>query len=267
MSKFISYVALSMPPTFDAQTIFDALKAVCATAPAEITIAQASLKESKQGFILSVNGVDVVVLSMPEPLPFDAYDAAASGSMLWREAKPQLGQNKAHVVVATMREAKTHPEALAGAFAVTIVSAAVIRLTQAIGVIFNPALTAFPAQVFHDMAVELAQKRQIPEMLWVSLDFLRGPNTASGQPTVGLNTMGLFPFIGREIEFDPVPWAPGEVAQRVVGLCQYLILNGLVIKDGDTVGNTNEEKLRVSYAQGTRLPAPVLKITAVGVRA
>jgi Domain of unknown function (DUF4261) len=262
MSKFISYVALSVQATFDAQAIVSALEAVCDAAPVEISVAQANLKESKQGFILSVNGVDVVVLSMPEPLPFDAYDAAASGSMLWREAKPMLAQNKAHVVVATLRDATSHPEALAGAFAVTVVSAAVIKLTQAIGVIFNPALTAFPAQSFHDVAVELAQKRQIPEMLWVSLDFLRGPNTASGQPTVGLSTMGLFPFIGREIEFDPVPWQPGEVAQRVLGLCQYLILNGLVIGDGDTVGNTNEEKLEVTYAQGRRLSVPVLKIVA-----
>lgn len=161
-----------------------------------------------------------------------------------------------------MRDATSHPEALAWAFAVTVVSAAVTRLTQAIGVIFNPALTAFPAQSFHDMAQELAQKRQIPEMLWVSIDFIRGANTASGQPTVGLSTMGLLPFIGREIEFAPVAWQPGEVAQRVLGLCQYRILNGLVIKDGDTVGNTPAEQLRVTYAKGTRLPVPVLKIVA-----
>ena len=51
-------------------------------------------------------------------------------------------------------------------------------------------------------------------------------------------------------------------ATRVLGLCQYLILNGPVIGDGDVVGNTVEEKLRVIHAQGTRLPVPVLKISA-----
>jgi hypothetical protein len=261
MSKFISYIALSVPSSFEAGATIHALKQVCATAPVEMAIAQAQLKESQNGFILSVNGVEVVVLNMAEPLPPNAYDAAASGSMLWRDAKQQLAQNRAHVVVASLRDSTSHAEALASAFAVTVVSAGVIQQTRAIGVIFNPALTAFPAQSFYDMAVELAQKRQIPEMLWVSIDFMRGPNTAAGQPTVGLSTMGMFPFIGREIEFEPMPWQAGEVAQRVLGLCQYLILNGPVVKDGDTVGNAPNEKIVATYVSQLQRGVPGIRLT------
>ena len=265
MTKFICYAALSIPAAFDAQAVVDEVKAVCGLAPVEIAIAQASLKEGKQGFILSINGVEVVALSMPEPLPVDAYEAAASGAMLWREAKQQLEQNKAHVVVATMRDATSHPEALAGAFAVTVVCAAVIRLTHAIGVIFNPADTAFPAQSFHDMAVELAQKRQIPEMLWCSLNFVPGDELPGGKRKVGAVATGLFPFIGRDLEFEPVVWSPGEVAKRMLGLAQYLILNGPVIGDGDNVGSTPDEKLTARLKErGQWLPYPVIVVSLGG---
>jgi hypothetical protein len=265
LSKFFTSLALTAPPSFVVETVINELHTLCGAAPVDVQIALPVLQKSQKGFILTVNGIDVVVVLMAEPMPSEAYDVAASGSIVWRDAKATLAANTAHVVVATMLDANSHQEALASAFAVTVVTAAIIRLTNATGVVFNPALTAFPAQDFHDMAVELAQKRMIPEMLWVSLDFIRGEKTASGKPKIGISTTGLLPFIGREIEFMPVAWPPGQVAQRVLSLAQYLILNGPVINNGDTVGNTPSEELQVFYrAEGHWMKSAVLSISAAG---
>jgi len=52
------------------------------------------------------------------------------------------------------------------------------------------------------------------------------------------------------------------VAQRVLGLCQYLIANGPVIEDGATVGLTAEEKIRARHLpQGRRAGVPILELS------
>lgn len=267
MNNFFTSIALSNASIFSAQDVAQELARLCGSAPLALEIVQPSLRTNPHGFILSVNGVEVAVLPLNEPLPRDGYEAAAEGSILWPNAKTALGANKAHVVVAALRAAGSHGEALAAAFAVTVIAAAVIRRTDAIGAVFNPALTAFPADQFVGIAIGLAQQRQIPEMLWVSLAFRPGQPAPDGQPTVGLTTLGLSAFAGREIEFLPVAWQPGHVAGRVLGLAQYLILHGPVIKDGDTVGDTPAERIAVHLAdRGVWLKTPVMILSVGGAR-
>ena len=99
----------------------------------------------------------------------------------------------------------------------------------------------------------------MPDTLWTRISFLRGAPVPGGTPTVAAFTTGLAAFIGREIEFQPAPLQPVEVAQRLVGLCQYLIVNGPVIRDGETVGLSEREKIRVRHAPaGQRPGVPVL---------
>ncbi len=45
-----------------------------------------------------------------------------------------------------------------------------------------------------------------------------------------------------EIEAQDSPEPPSELRDRLFGLAEYLIDNGLVIRDGDTVGADAKEK-------------------------
>lgn len=62
-------------------------------------------------------------------------------------------------------------------------------------------------------------------------------------------TKGLAPFAGREIEFAPSTWAPMQMAGRVIGTALYLMQHGPVIKDGDTLGASERERLNVRVFQ------------------
>jgi hypothetical protein len=263
--QFFTAIALAEPARITAEAVMRELTWLGGPAPLDMALTQASLKTAPGGFMLQVSGIEVVVLPMAQPLPRDGYETAAQGSLLWKDAERQLAANKAHVVVAALKASNNHAEALAAAFAVTVVAAAVMRVTPAIGGVFNPACTAYPADEFIGFAIGLAQKRQIPEMLWVLIGFLPGPVLSGGRETAGLVTRGLSAFIGREIEFMPVLWQPGEIARRVLGLTQYLILNGAVIKDGDTVGDTPAEHIKVRLKDsGHWLQGPVLSLEPEG---
>ncbi|MEM9287831.1 MAG: DUF4261 domain-containing protein, partial [Pseudomonadota bacterium] len=70
------------------------------------------------------------------------------------------------------------------------------------------------------------------------------------------------PFVGREIEFRPEPLPPADIFQRVSGMALYLMQQGLVVEDGDSVGANETEIIRVRYAdQGIRPGIPILSLT------
>jgi hypothetical protein len=60
-----------------------------------------------------------------------------------------------------------------------------------------------------------------------------------------LVTQGLEPFVGREIQHPPNGDGPAELYNRVLGLATYLIQNGPVIAEGDTIGASQAERIRV----------------------
>jgi hypothetical protein len=69
-----------------------------------------------------------------------------------------------------------------------------------------------------------------------------GERTSSGF-TAGMAALGLM-----ELETQHCPEPPGELKDRLLGLAGYLLENGPVIRDGDTVGEDANEKIRVVYA-------------------
>lgn len=98
-------------------------------------------------------------------------------------------------------------------------------------------------------------------LLWLSLTWLDVPVPANTPRQLVALTTGLAPFIGREIEFMPSTLPPATIAQRVISTAQYLITNGLVLKDGDTLGVTETEKIRVRFAERGQRPAvPVVQL-------
>ena len=52
-----------------------------------------------------------------------------------------------------------------------------------------------------------------------------------------------------EFEAEDVPESPGDLRDRFFGLANYVLENGPVIRDGDTIGEDARERIRVVYSQ------------------
>ena len=76
-------------------------------------------------------------------------------------------------------------------------------------------------------------------------------------------TIGLSSFIDREIEFEVGRLNPSDVLGKVAGLAAHLIEHGNVIKDGDTFGTSDVERIRIRYDVSERFGGlPILRIAA-----
>jgi hypothetical protein len=80
---------------------------------------------------------------------------------------------------------------------------------------------------------------------------------------VGAVTTGLSSQVGREIEFEGDRLGLSDVIDKVSGLAAYLIEHGMAINDGDSVGASETERLKATYATSKRFSGwPVLLVTS-----
>lgn len=261
MSHFITYLALDRPASVSADETITAFSALAGSAPMRIELAGQPNSTPGEAFVVLVNGSPVTVMFIGAPLPPDAWEEAAARSIVWRDAAETMRKTQAHVIVALLQDTQNHLAALSGAAAVTMVAGALARQLPVAATIFTEAQSIVKGGGIESMASGFAQG-QVPDLLWTTLSLMRGPATPDGRVTTAALTIGLLPFVGREIEFEPAPLQPVEIAERLIGLCKYLILNGPIIKDGETVGLTEKEKIRVRYAAaGQRPGVPVMSMT------
>lgn len=258
MSRFITYLALDSMAALSPEQVVDAFRDATGSAPMRIEPVNPGHGTVGDAIVVLVNSAPVTVMFIDKPLPADAWQGAAENSVTWREAKDVVHHTRAHAIVALLQETTDHGAALNGAVAVTMLAGVLAQRLPVVAAIFTEAQTIVPGNEAARSAAALAGG-QLPVNLLVGLSFLRGPALPDGHPTMAALTTGLLPFVGREIELAPTPLQPVEIARRLLGLGQYLIVQGPVIKDGETVGLTESEKIRVRFAPaGQRAGVPVM---------
>jgi hypothetical protein len=78
---------------------------------------------------------------------------------------------------------------------------------------------------------------------------------------VNVCTVTVMPFVSREIEFMPSTLAPPVIADRILGASQLLIIKGPILREGETLGISNNERIRAHLAdRGQRPNVPVYQL-------
>ncbi len=235
MSLQMSRVLFRALPTLSATEIQAALAAHWPDLPAPT---ETAVEDTTISFHL---GEVVVVLGvMPAPHPWSDLEGPCATSVLWPDAADEVQAHQAHVIV-TVSADDLDPIELSTAL--TQVTAAVMASSElAIGVFWTNAALVVPKALFHDFAVEVLPFGP-PMHIWV--DFRVGLVDAdhSAGFTSGLAALGLM-----ELETRCAPEAPDDLRDRFTAIAEYLISEGPVIADGDTLGASEDEAIRVVYS-------------------
>ena len=192
--------------------------------------------------MLSFNISDavVVIAMMPAPIPWSELEGPCSTSTLWKNAAQQVRLHSHHWLITVNGEL----EPLELSTLLTQVTAATLAASKvSIGVYWGNATLVIPRKLFVETA-----RRCIPDgyptPLWVDFRVHRVSNTLTGAFTAGMSALGHM-----ELEVKASNEPPVELFDRLVSLAEYLINNGPVIKDGDTIGADATEKIRVVYSK------------------
>ncbi|MEM7455923.1 MAG: DUF4261 domain-containing protein [Planctomycetota bacterium] len=174
------------------------------------------------------------------PIPWSDLEGPCATSVLWPGATEVLSNHRAHCLITLMFQTPRTP--LAKSRLLTMITASVAHVCeQAVGVYWGNATLVIRPDMFRDFAVEILPHGP-PLPIWV--DFRVGTNkrgTTSGF-THGLTALGMM-----ELECENATEPPGELRARFEGLIGYLLENGPVIRDGDTIGESMTERIKVDF--------------------
>lgn len=195
------------------------------------------LKKEQSTISFNLGEYGAVLALMPAPIPWSDLEWPCESSWLWTDAEAALKSHEKHLIVTVFGQG----EPIERLRVLTQVTAAVLAsCPQAVGVFWCPARQVVQSPVFVEMATKISER---PYYLWVNFQIgTNSQGTLSGY-TIGMHSLGLM-----DLEVEDCPESKKDLHDRLVGVVHYLIDNGLVIKDGDTLGETQDEKITVEYA-------------------
>jgi hypothetical protein len=204
---------------------------------------------------------------MPGPVPWSDLEGPARCAWHWKDATKILKAHRCHLIVGVSdgdepeggdqkakqpaakkrrrQSADSHRQLLDQSIRLTLLTAAVCAAAQrASGVYWSAGTAVTPAETFVKLAQEMTPE-SFPLHAWI--EFRIFPDDEGKRWSVfttGLAALGLM-----EIEVRDVLGEPPDLVTRVMDVAQYLVQEGPVLKDGDTLGSSEEEKLLIHHVR------------------
>jgi hypothetical protein len=253
MDRHLAFVLFARPVVLDLAAIVDVLRK--RHPGIEIDLPEAAPGTAAP--VIRCAGQNVMLMVMPMPVPRESWELPGRRAVAtWPAALDVLGGHAAHVVVSTVGRAETPAQQIQAARAVTAVAGGLIATIPAAAVLWD-GLVVGSAERWEQMSREaFAPYPRLPFSLWVSIHPFR-----DGRST-GAITFGLTPFADREIEFEGAGVDPGEIVTKVAGLAVYVLEHGAVLRDGDTLGAGEFDRIRIHHVVSRRVQGlPVLQAT------
>jgi hypothetical protein len=252
----IAFVLLDRSVPLAMQEIARAIRTRYPNLPVEVVAAAQNGASGAQSPLIRCGSEFVAVMNMPAPISCDPTEEIwVQAARTWPQAPAVATRHNAHIIVAVfgkidnpLREARV---------VTAVVGGLLDTVPGCLGVMWAGRV-ARPAILWKDQSrAAFAPFPDYPIMLWIDIAPVR---TAAGIDAV---TIGLSSFVDREIEYEVGRADAAEVLAKVAGLAGYLIEHGNVVKDGDTFGGSDAERVRVKHSHSHRLAgAPILRVAA-----
>ncbi|RVW11489.1 DUF4261 domain-containing protein [Prescottella agglutinans] len=194
---------------------------------------------------LDLDGRMIALLGVPAQVGDDVAEIAEH-SRLWPNAEPAPVDYAAHTIVTVLRpgtghDDAPHEDAIADAVLLSRVVASIVALTDTVrAVYFGSANHVVLPALFRDL-----MKDALPEpplLAWVAMNVGQRPDGVMTGHTRGLDMLDL-----PDIEIPETPESAGDTFERLAGIVSYLVEQGPVIGDGDTIGSTEVAEIVVDH--------------------
>ncbi|MCR5807300.1 MAG: DUF4261 domain-containing protein [Oscillospiraceae bacterium] len=240
--RFLGFVLLKHR-SWDMDSFFKRLRDNWNIEPKDLTNA----KGDENIFVFEHDSMHISLTFIPAPVPEHEAEDNAAFNYMWRDAVDQVSQHTAQIVVSVMGGEDKLESALTF---VKVCDSAIDDDTIGIytnGIVYQP-------RMYSEMAQSI-KERQLPilDLVWIGL-------TNAGNGKFNGYTMGLENFGKYEIEVIGCTTNPSKLLDFLTGITGYVIGEDATLKDGETIGFTADQKLKISLSDGVEFDYKTLKI-------
>lgn len=197
----------------------------------------------------SIKGETIVLAKMPVQIPWGDIQGTAQYTFNWMTAEKDLANHNSHVIVSIISRANKEIERFR---IMTKVLSSIVATTNCIGVYQGEQSLLISRQQYLDSA-EVLKSDKIPIDLWIYIGLRTGDGGNSAY------TYGLTAFDKCEMEFVNVDLDLEEIHAFLINICFYVISNDIVFQNGETLGYTAEQKIKITKSKGVFVDGQTLK--------
>lgn len=196
--------------------------------------------EAREGMIsFTGDGKELgVVARIDAPFPADELQFPCQTAYSWPDACTEMTKGKAHLIVTVIGGGDT----MTNHIRVTMLVQAAARLTNAVGVYWSSGESVWSRNQFEIGTLEMSYEDP-PIPLWIGFKAQAESDGRSSLVTRGMDAFGLM-----NVEIQHSSRKPSESLALASDIVAYLINSGPVVNDGDTIGHSADEKLKITFS-------------------
>lgn len=243
-----SKILLSMPmfnngDTYDLNKVIEHLKTFWGL---EITDVNGDNKTAA----FNINGEMVALAHMPIQIPWGDIKDTAQYAYNWMTAEKDLESHNGHAIVSVMAGKK---ETIDRFRILSKLLCSILMTSNCIGVYQGNESLLIPRDQYLDNLEDLKEDR-IPVSLWIYIGLRKSDIRNSAY------TYGLVNFKKQEMEIINSKLELEELHDFLSNITSYVIGSNITFKNGETLGYTEDQKIRITSSKGQFVEGQSLKL-------
>lgn len=203
---------------------------------------------SDTSLVFESGGMMVAVSYIEAPVPGKEAEHYAETNYMWPNAAEITKTHVAQILLAVIDRGQP---AIDAGLLYTKVAVSCLKLENAIGIYTSG--TVFQPEFYIDIA-GLINEGDLPILNWIYFGIYTSEKGTNGY------TYGLRMFGKEEIEIIESTAMPESVHDFLIDITYYILSNDIILKDGETIGFTEFQKLKITKSKGVALDGFTLKI-------
>lgn len=198
--------------------------------------------------VFNIDDMLVAVSLMPGPVPDHEAEDNAANNYMWPQAVETAKAHQAHLLVAVL--GGNTPLLEKGMFFVKIL-ASCCNQQNASGVYTSG--TVFQPEFYRDFA-NMMRDDELPIFNWIWFGLYRNERGTS------VYTYGMDVFGKDEMEVLDADARPSDLRDFLADIVSYVLEQDVTLRDGETIGFSEDQQLPITRSEGVSLPGMTLKI-------
>jgi hypothetical protein len=205
---------------------------------------------SNETSVIEIDGYKIAIANMNIAIPGNEIETTAEFNYLWKNGKEEANKHKGHIILSIMDAGKNPVEE--NKLYTKIVSS-VLNNSKSIGVYIGGRTLLLKKDFYQSLTQEMSDDN-LPLYNWIYF----GIRTKNGLNS--MYTYGLADFNKTEIEILNTKHSIEETNEIMLNLVNYILVSDITLKNGETIGFTEEQKLKITISKGQFIEGKSIKV-------
>ncbi len=206
----------------------------------------------EDNIFFDLEGYQVALAYMPAAIPDNEVESVAEFNYFWENGVEEAGEHKAHVLIMLLNAGEN---LVKENFVFTMLSSALLNNSESIGIYLGSRTLAL-SKDFYQINAEMMLEEELTLPLYNWIYF--GLRADDGK--FSIYTYGMYDFEKKEMEIINSEHNLEELLEMMYNFVDYVLRFDVDLQDGETIGLSEEQKLKITESDGVYLDETTLKI-------